>query len=374
MGTSIEELKIVSKEVHEALKKEVGVTSSELDFEEGKKQIIITVNDQEARRLGLTSKQIAFEYRAAMGGDSISEIRENDEDIEIKIKLNNESQINKEALSELYIVNNQGSRIPMYKVAAFSEIPGAFVIRRFNRQRIFSISGTLDNKVTSPRKIVETFKPKLAKIMNGYPEMTFNFGGENKDTEESMVRLAKSGIISLFCIFLILVFMFGSLGQPLVIMSAIPLGLIGVIITFKAFNMSLGFMAMMGVVALIGVVVNDSIVLVSFINERLKNSGDLYTSILEGSVSRFRPVILTTFTTVSGLLPVAHWPGGDPFLKPMATSFAWGLLFATVVTLIFVPSNYFIYMKMMNWFKKKKLKSTSTDELSKDKEPSTARA
>ena len=384
-GDSLEELKIVSKKVHEELKKEKGLTSSELDFEEGKKQIIIAVNDQEAKRLGLTTKQIAFEFRAAMAGDSITEIRENDEDIEIKIVLNEESQLNSEVLSKLYIVNKLGNRIPMHKVATFVERPGAFVIRRFNRQRIFSISGTLDNAITSPRAIVKEFKPKLINIMNDHPDIIFEFGGENKDTTESMVRLAKSGIISLFCIFLILVFMFASLGQPLVIMSAIPLGLIGVIFTFKILDMSLGFMAMMGVVALIGVVVNDSIVLVSFINERLRETKDsLYTCIIEGSKSRFRPVILTTFTTVAGLLPVAHWPGGDPFLKPMATSFAWGLLFATIVTLVFIPCNYYVYMQMVDWFKKRFCGNNSLDRqkldveghnrLPENEQPTTTRA
>lgn len=353
MGDSIQELKVVAARVHEALKKEKGVTSSEIDFEEGKKQIIINVNDQEARRLGLTTKQIAFEFRASMGGDSISEIRENDEDIEIKIKLDEESQKTVESLKLLHITNMQGSRIPMARVATFEEQPGAFVIRRYNRKRIFSVSGDLDKEMVTPMAIVKSFTPKVKEILKEHPNITFNFGGENKDTKESMARLMKSGVIAMFCIFLILVFMFASLGQPLVVMSAIPLGLIGVIITFKVFGMSLGFMAMMGVVALVGVVVNDSIVLVTFINKRLEESGDLYHAVMEGCKSRFRPVILTTFTTVAGLLPVAHAPGGDPFLKPMATSFAWGLLFATAVTLIFVPCNYFVFMTWKEWFSKK---------------------
>ena len=109
-------------------------------------------------------------------------------------------------------------------------------------------------------------------------------------------------------------------------------------------------MAMMGVVGLVGVVVNDSIVLVNFINKtrELKPEQDLLQSVVEASLSRFRPVILTTFTTVAGLLPVAHAEGGDPFIKPMALSFAWGLLFATVVTLVFIPCSYVIYAKFFN--------------------------
>ncbi|MCO4792557.1 MAG: efflux RND transporter permease subunit [Bacteriovoracaceae bacterium] len=362
-GESIEELKVVSRKVEESLKSQEGVTSTEIDFEEGKQQVVITVNDQEARRLGVNTKAIAFELRTALAGDALSEIRENDEDIEIKILLDDTAKGQVESLSKIHILNNQGRRIPIAKVVDFKEIPGAFVIRRFDRKRIFSVSATLDNTLTSPRKASKAMKPLLLKILKDHPDVTFEFGGENKNTNESMERLIKSFVISVFCIFLILVVMFGSLGQPLVIMSAIPLGMIGVIFTFKLFGASLGFMAMLGVVGLVGVVVNDSIVLVTFINEKRTQISDINEAIVQGCRSRFRPVILTTFTTVAGLLPVAHAPGGDPFIKPMAMSFAWGLLFSTSVTLIFVPCSYLGYVKGLDYFKSLFLrKNDSSDE------------
>ena len=158
--------------------------------------------------------------------------------------------------------------------------------------------------------------------------------------------------------------MFNSIIHPFVIMSAIPLGLIGVIWTFFVSGTALGFMAMMGVVALVGVVVNDSIVLVSFINNNLKKDSDVLEVVIAASRSRFRPIILTTFTTVAGLLPIAH-PSvsyvlsfgtntdSDPFLQPMAMSFAWGLLFASLVTLFFIPSCYLTAEAIKKFFKKK---------------------
>ncbi len=347
---SIEELKVVSKKVEEVLKSKAGVTSTEIDFEDGKKQIVISVDDQEARRLGVNTRQIAFEVRTALAGDALSEIRENDEDIEIKILLDEKAKGRVESLKMIHLLNAQGNRIPISKVVRFEEQPGAFVIRRFDRKRIFSVSATLDNTVTSPRKMTAIMKPEVEKVLKGHESVTFSFGGENKDTKESMQRLIKSFVIAMLCIFLILVIMFGSLAQPIVVMSAIPLGMIGVIFTFKLFGASLGFMAMLGVVGLVGVVVNDSIVLVTFINQQREVVSDVFEAIVAGCRSRFRPVILTTFTTVAGLLPVAHTPGGDPFIKPMAMSFAWGLLFSTAVTLIFVPCSYFSYVKFLNWF------------------------
>ena len=106
----------------------------------------------------------------------------------------------------------------------------------------------------------------------------------------------------------------------------------------------------MGIIGLVGVVVNDSIVLVSFINNGLKKSEDIFGTIKAACLSRFRPVILTTFTTVAGLLPLAHTPGGDPFLKPMAISFAYGLIFSTTLTLLFVPCVYYIYENIRRRF------------------------
>ena len=158
-------------------------------------------------------------------------------------------------------------------------------------------------------------------------------------------------------------------------MSAIPLGLIGVIWTFKITGHALGFMALMGVVALIGVVVNDSIVLVTFINEKVEELGEenLGQAVFEASKGRFRAVILTTVTTVAGLVPIAH-PSvskvlsfgantdSDPFLQPMALSFAWGLFFASLVTLFFVPCNYLVFERS-----KKKIKGLLS-RLKRDKE------
>lgn len=190
-------------------------------------------------------------------------------------------------------------------------------------------------------------KPYVEKIVAKYPEMSFSLTGENQDTEDSLASFKKALIASMFLIFIILVVQFSSLAQPIIVMSAIPFGFIGVVGAFIIFNLPIGFMALMGMLGLVGVVINDSIVLVTFINRYTQDNGLTIDSLVEASLSRFRPVILTTFTTVVGLLPVAHMPGGDPFLKPMATSFAYGLLFSTTITLIFVPTCFYLYMKFM---------------------------
>lgn len=362
-GDDLDTLKMLSKKVRDELEKISGVTSTEIDFEEGKKQILVNVNDIEARRLGLSTSQVAIELRRFLSGDAVTEIRESDEDIEIKIYPLAEQRGKLETLKKLHLTNAQGRRIPIVKVVDFTETPGAFVIRRQDRKRIISVSASLDKTKATPVSVAQEMRPKVESIIADYPDVAFLFGGENKDTKESMLRLGKSALIALSCIFLILVFLFNNFRHPAVVMSAIPLGFIGVIWAFFVAGQALGFMAMMGVVGLVGVVVNDSIVLVNFINVRRKENPDLIEAIFEAAKSRFRPVILTTFTTVAGLLPIAHpivarvlsfgaTKDSDPFLQPMALSFAWGLLFASLVTLIFVPCNYVAFETTWNSIKR----------------------
>ena len=347
---SLEDLKAASLKVAELLEKVKGVTNVERDFEEGKTQLVINVDEVEAKRLGLSTAQIALAVRKAYAGESVTTVRESNEDIEVILKLDGRLSADINSLENFYMLNNQGRRIRLSRVAEIKKEVGAFIIRRVDRKRVISVNGDIDKKLTTPIAVAQEFRPLVQNITKKYSGMSFIMGGENKDTEESMVRLAKSAIIALGAIFLVLVAMFSSLGQPLVILSAIPLGLIGVIITFKILGLSLGFMAMMGVIGLVGVVVNDSIVLVNFINKKRKSGKVVVTAILEAAKSRFRPIILTSFTTVASLIPIAHGTSGDPFLRPMAISFAWGLMFSTLVTLLFIPCAYLIYDKLQEHF------------------------
>ena len=345
---SMDDLIAASKEIKAHLDAKKEVISSEIDYEFGKKQIIVDIDEAEARRLGVSNVQIATELRAAFEGLTATTIKKSDEDVDIVVRLQEKYRSQENTLKRIRVLNNQGALIPLTRMASFREQDGSFIIRRFNRKRTISISGEVNRKLTTSSQLNKDLKPFLDKTITKYPGMNYMLSGENKDTRESLDSFKKALVASLFLIFIVLVVQFSSLAQPLIIMSAIPFGLIGVVIAFFILGMSLGFMALMGILGLVGVVINDSIVLVSFINQYLKNHGHDMDSLVKASLSRFRPVILTTFTTVVGLLPVAHMPGGDPFLKPMATSFAYGLLFSTSITLIFVPSCYFLYMRFID--------------------------
>jgi multidrug efflux pump subunit AcrB len=166
--------------------------------------------------------------------------------------------------------------------------------------------------------------------------------GEQEKTEESMESFYLALSVALVAIFFLLVVLFDSFSQPILIMSAIPLGIIGVLITFMVHGLPLGFIALIGILGLTGVVINTSIVMISTINEECARAGGkTYDAIVDAAALRFRPVVLTTVTTVAGLFPTAYGIGGDlPFIRPMVLAMAWGLVFATFISLMFIPLIY----------------------------------
>ncbi len=171
-------------------------------------------------------------------------------------------------------------------------------------------------------------------------------GGEAQETEESMGGLFKTFVIAVVGIYFLLVLLFNSFTQPFLVMVAIPFGIAGVIIAFALHGTPLGFIGMLGVVGLAGVVVNDSLVLVDHINQLRQERPEegVFELIVEGASNRLRPVLLTTLTTLAGLLPLAYGIGGsDPYMAPMALALGYGLLFATPLTLVLVPCLYMIF-------------------------------
>ena len=218
-------------------------------------------------------------------------------------------------------------------------------IGHLNGKRFVSVTADVDNRHITSMKANKFAKEKFKNLSFEYPGYTLQFSGENKETLESLTSLLKAFFIAAFIIFLILATLFNSLLQPFIVMLTIPFAFIGVVFAFLIHREPLSFLAILGLVGLCGVVVNDSIVLVDFINKIRKERKDmpLYEIVKEAGILRLRPVILTTVTTVAGLGTVAYGIGGmDPFLRPMALAISWGLLFATLLTLIIIPCVYLI--------------------------------
>jgi len=202
----------------------------------------------------------------------------------------------------------------------------------------------VDNKNITSTRANELLAEKFKGISQEHPGYSLRFGGEQEETMKSLHSLLVAFGIAFLLIFLILATQFNSLVQPFIVMTTIPFGMIGVVIAFLLHGEPISFFAILGIVGLTGVVVNDSIVFVDFINNLRRKGVERRRSILEAGRIRLRPVLLTTITTIAGLSTVAYGIGGsDPFLKPMALAIAWGLFFATGLTLIVIPCLYAIF-------------------------------
>jgi len=344
-GEEFSILEEISKEVIQFIEKINGVLDVTSDYEVGKGEVRVIVDPDQAAKASLSVGEIATSIRNAFKGGVATSIKpvQAEEEIDVLVRFPEEYRDTKETFSKIFIPNKFGNLIPLKKVAHLEDALSLVRIQHFKGKRVITIQADVNlKKITSLRanKLIEKKFKDISKKYSGY---RIEYGGEQEENVKSAKGFIVAFGLSAFLIFLILAANFNSLIQPLVVMMAIPFGLIGVIWAFFFHGLSLSFFMMMGVVGLSGIVVNDSIVLVEFINNLRRKGVQRRESIVSAGQLRLRPVLLTTITTALGLTPTAYgiW-GGDPFLRPMALTIVWGILCATVLTLIALPCIYAI--------------------------------
>jgi len=228
-------------------------------------------------------------------------------------------------------------------VAELTQAPGSSKIIRSDQKRSITVFGDVEEKEGNTLEITNQVRDAFSNIQADYPGYKLEFKGQRQQIEESFQDLIKSFLIAVLLIYLILGALFKSYIQPLVVMLAIPFAANGVIVGHVVMGLSFGILSMMGMVALAGVVVNDSLILVSFVNQLRREGEPLVQALLSAGQLRLRPILLTTITTVAGLTPLGFFASGQAkFLSPMAISIIFGLAVATVLTLVIVPCSYAI--------------------------------
>jgi multidrug efflux pump subunit AcrB len=321
-----------------------GIKDIERDDKLGKEQVEIKINYDKLSRLGLTVADIAQNVRIAYDGQTVTSVRYGDEDVDFRILLQEKVRTGTKYLSDLPIPNQRGRLIPLKEVAWFQTGPGPSNYYHFDGDRAITITADIVKDQTTSLEATQAILSHF-QLDSDWPGMRFEVGGEAEETQESMASLARAFILAIIGIYFILILLFNKLTQPLMVMTAIPFGIAGVIFAFALHGESLGFVAIMGIIGLGGVVVNDSLVLVNHINRLHRQNPDesIKRIVSQGSADRLRAVVLTTLTTVGGVLPLAYGFGGtDAYMAPMCLALAYGLLFATPITLILVPSLYVI--------------------------------
>ena len=358
-GDSLVRLEAMAEEIKKRLRKMEGVEDIKDDYDKGKTELRVLVDTEEAKKAYLSVQDIARTIRNAIDGTVATTIQKTDEEIDVIVRYPKAYRSTKEVFDHLYVPNRFDKLIAVNKVAKLEEVPGIQSIKRLDRKRLIQVTAEVDEKVVTPIEV----QSKIEKYMNEelikrYPDVRVTFGGEQEETQESLGGFFKAFILAIILIFMILACNFNSLSQPIAVMIAIPFGIVGVIFAFFLHGKPFSFMALLGLIGLSGVVVNDSIVLVDFINKNRMKGWSRDFSVFQAGRSRLRPVLLTSITTVAGLMPTAYGLGGsDPFVKPMALAIGWGLFFATALTLLIIPCVYTVFDDLKLVFESKKFRA-----------------
>jgi multidrug efflux pump subunit AcrB len=328
-----------------------GVDNINRDDEIGKPRIETVLDFDEMARLGVEYQQVYRHLRTAFSGSYATDVRigGKDEDVRVYIGNNNYSE---NFIMNTKVKNRQGNLIPMSQFSTIRDIKGEPDFNHYDGERSVSISASVDDKVTTSQAAQASALEEL-NVGANFPQVAIVSAGGAQDVLESMESFQNAFIVSVLGVFLLLAILFNSYSQPLLVLAAIPFSLIGVIWAFFFHGEPLSFFALTGSLALIGVIVNDSLVMVSHLNyikAKKAQIEDKITWIAKGARDRLRAVVLTTLTTLAGVLPLAYGLGGtDYFLQPMVLALGYGLIFGTVMTLILLPCMYLMNYDFINW-------------------------
>lgn len=338
-GQNYDEIMPAVNEIKEILAKIDGATDIADNFQKGKEEIQVRILPVEAAAAGLSVSSVGNTIRAAFEGIVATTVKELDEEVDVRVSLAREQRSDASTLGEVFVPNSRGDLIHLSKISQVRKEQSITIFEHEANQRQVRILGDVNTEKTTALLVSEQVRKSLPDLQKNHPKVEVFFGGEEEDTNESMASLLRAFVFAVVGIFLILILTFKSLLQPLVTLITVPLGIMAVIWTFLLHGLPLSFMAMLGIIALSGVIVNNAIVFVDFVNEqRAKGIGQM-ESIVDAARMRIRPIFLTTVTTVIGVIPTAYGIGGlDKFVVPIAMALGWGLMFGSVLTAFVFPS------------------------------------
>ena len=345
----------IADEFHNYLKNINGTRDVTRSDEEDKRELRLVVNYEKAARLGVSPLVIGQTMRASYHGVIATKVQTPDEQIEYRVMLQDKYRNDLRTIKNLYVPNNQNRLVKLESLVSAMEMPMVSKIDHYNGDRNTIIEADVDEDKITPKEILDMINRDFKDFELKNPGFRLFIGGEAQATQETIDEMIFAFFVALVAIFFILILLFRSAGQAIMVIFAIPFSFIGVAIALLTHNMPLSAMALFGGVGLVGVVVNDSLVMVDYINSqrRLITKANVIDVIIEGAATRMRPVILTTLTTVAGLLPTAYGFGGRDFMIiPCTISMSWGLIFATFLTLFLIPTLYLTQYKLKQRFRR----------------------
>ena len=328
-----------------------GVTSTWHDAERGREEIQLSLKPR-ATELGLSQRELASQVRAAFFGEEAQRIQRDRDDIRVMVRLPESDRQTLDTLDNLTLRSPDGAEIPFSAAADIKFVNSPGRLNRIDGSQVNEFTAEVRDDEVPIISIARDAAPKIDEILAG-TGFTWQYTGYIADDGETLRRTLIGAGLLILTIYALLAIPFKSLVQPIFVLLAIPFGIIGAMLGHVIMDQTPSWLSVFGILALTGVVVNDSLVLVDFINRRRESGLSLHDAVLQAGARRFRPILLTSLTTFAGLMPLmAETSLQAQFLKPMAISLAYGILFATFITLLLIPTAYLITEDIKSLFQK----------------------
>jgi multidrug efflux pump subunit AcrB len=331
----------VAAELVSHLKSVQGLYEIEMSADAGPEEIQLRIKP-EAEMLGVTLVDLARQVREAFYGSEAQRIQRGTQEVRVMVRFPEDERASVGNLENMWIRMPDGRELPFSAVAEFDMAPGYSHIDRLDGQRTITVAAKADVSVVEPARLVTELQNEyVPELLASYPGVTVDLAGSSRDEMLGVEAFIYSFIAACFGIYALMAVPLRSYLQPLIIMSVIPFGIVGAVMGHMFMGMAVSSLSLFGIIALAGVVVNDSLILVDYVNKQVEQGVDAATAAIAGGMARFRAILLTSLTTFFGLLPILSETSMQAqMVIPMAVSLAFGILFATVITLVLVPCLY----------------------------------
>ena len=342
-GIDVASMSTIGKKIRQRLKTYPNVFDIQDTFSGGKEELNIKLKAK-AHALGLSLADVANQVRASIFGFEAQRIQRGRDEVRVMVRLPLEHRSSFDDLKRLPIhLGPDNNPVPLSDLAIITSVKSATTLYRSNRSAIINITADVDKDKADVPAILRDLSVFLNDESQNSPGLNFSFKGESEEQAENNAGFKSGALLVLMAIYVLLAIPFKSYLQPLIVMSVIPFSIVGAVLGHIILGYDLSILSLVGIMALLGVVVNDSLVLVDYINQKRQQGVEIFDAVLASGTARFRPVILTSLTTFAGLTPLLLDNSTQAeFLKQMAISLGFGILFATAITLIIVPVNYLL--------------------------------
>jgi multidrug efflux pump subunit AcrB len=342
-GPDIDQLRAAAADLKQRIGEYAGVHEISDSFVAGKREVKLGIKPA-AEVLGLTLSDLARQVRQAFYGEEAQRVQRGRDDVRVMVRYPETERRSLGNLEQMRIRTPDGLEVPFSEVATARPGRGYASITRVDRRRAINVTAEVDAAQTTAGDVIGDLRAAaLPEILREYPGLSYSLEGQQAEQRDTMSSIARGFVFALVTIYALLAVPLRSYLQPLIIMSAIPFGLIGAIFGHVFLGLELTILSMFGLVALTGVVINDSLVMVDFVNRHRRTAENTLTAATRAGQARFRPILLTSLTTFAGLFPLMMERSMQArFLIPMAVSLAFGVIFATSITLVLVPAGYLI--------------------------------